>query len=198
MSKLYASASVGNGGKQHICRIRGGGESPGAFALDVIGLPSGPRSEQCEADVTEPGLFEVRNAVGQKGKADDSYILVCDIGDGKLEEFQCSRSEAARIAKKLSDNVAFGDIVTATAEGWDFKKAKPTKPVVNQAEVDIAIGECLLAIEGKPAAFQKRVLAGLKAKLTPASATPAEPDNVENTPVDAPEAEQAEQPENAA
>lgn len=184
MNKLYASASVGHGGKQRIARIVGMRDEKD-FDDVRVGGEVGPRKEQYEAEVTSPGLYEVRNAVGGKGKLDNSYVLVCEIGAESMEEFQCTKAEAVKIAKKLGEGKAFDDIVLATPEGWDFKKDKPAKPTINQAEVDAAVESCRLVLAGKPPAFVKRVLAGLKAE---APATPAAPE----TPAGGGESESAE------
>ncbi len=194
---LYATATFGHGGKQQVSRITGGaGEKKDfAFKSEVIDTKGEPRNERSVAEVTYPGLFELRNVMGKKEKVDISYVVVCEVEGVGLQEFVCEPGEAKKIAKGMEGGKSFPDIVKADAEGWDFvaKAARRSTGTPANAEtkkaIEEAAGSAYNLFLALPAGSVKKAFGVLRKLIAdgakasePATAAPAAEGTTEETP----------------
>lgn len=108
MITLTATASFGNGGKQFIAHVVGR-NAKFIFNRTFVGKKGGKRGQDSEADVDEPGLYELRN-IDNKGRDDNRYVLLIEV-NGELTRFSCDKEDAMKIAKELDKGRRFEEIV---------------------------------------------------------------------------------------
>lgn len=102
---LKAEAGYSNSGKQFIARITGR-DSKFTFRREFLGKKSGKRGDFTTAIVDEPGLYQTRD-IDNKGRTDDSFVVIWRRPDGGLCDTPCSETEAMQIARQLHDG---GDV----------------------------------------------------------------------------------------
>ena len=194
MITLTASSDFNTAGKQYVARITGR-NSKFTFEREFIGTRSGKRNDYTRADIDDPGLYEGRDTT-RKGNS-DWYRLVVRIGEGdELGVWWCNKEEAMKIARLLDERVPASELHTRLVLPEDRKNGEIGFITAAQAEraeaaqtIESAIAACWAAIEALPEKDQKKVLAALRARVSPpktAEPAPAAPEP-ETAPETAPE-----------
>ena len=176
MITLRATASYGNGGKQFIARVTGRNLKY-TFERQFVGRKGGKRNEDCEADLDEPGLYEVRN-IDRKGNVDDTYVVLGE-HDGSLRKSTAvHKEEALKIAKALGSGRRIEQIVELVARPSRRDPAVTVYDAVivtaREAEkkavaqtIDAATAQCWQVLQCLPEREAKKVLAALRAMVSP-------------------------------
>lgn len=162
--------------KAYVARIKGR-DSKMTFAREFLG--------KGEVDVDTPGLYECRS-VDKKGRPDEpDWVLVMEIGDRLRSCRTVTKEDAMKIAKAMDDGRTIEQIVVMTAappaEGKEFGVTSYSLVTKREAEqkaaattIDEAVAGCWAVIQALPEKEAKKVLAALKAKVSPPAPKPAE------------------------
>ena len=164
--------------KAYIARITGR-DSKMTFAREFLG--------HGDVMVDDAGLYEVRTT-DKKGRADDEYILLLDCPafpakDGDtIRSFIASREEAMKLAKAMESRTidAIAEVVDATSEKraertWAFVTPKQAEKAAVAQTIDSATNACWSILQALPEKEAKKVLAALKARVSPKLPATVEP-----------------------
>ena len=152
--------------KAYIARITGR-DSKMTFAREFIGKTS--------ADVDSVGLYATRS-VDKKGRDEgEEYPMVYVLPNGTLEETYVTKEEAMTLAKALESRT-FDSIVSVNADGtWEFCTAKKAEQAAVAQTIDSATNACWAVLSALPEKEVKKVLAALKARVSPKLPPAVEP-----------------------
>jgi hypothetical protein len=171
MITFNASADFGQTG-QYVARITGR-NSKFTFEREFIGRRYGKRNEGSQADVDEPGLYELRDST-RKGKV-DRYRLVVEV-DGELQAHKADKEEAMRLAKIIGEggvSAMVARVRIIEKDSFEILGASEAKRAEVAQTVDTAIAQCWAILGALPEKEAKKVLSSLKLKVSPPRETPA-------------------------
>ena len=157
--------------KPYIARLTGR-DSKVTFAREFIGATS--------IDVDEPGIYECR-AVDKKGRADEcEYVLLLDCpaypdADGEtINEYDATKAEAMKICKALDEGRSIDAICACIdTHKWELMTKHAAESKQAAETIDAVIEACWEEIHKLPEKDAKKVLADLRARVSPPKITPA-------------------------
>jgi len=115
-----------------------------------------------EVMVDEPGLYELRNT-DKKGRPDDEYCIIYPDVDGSLVEESVDKEFAMKLAKLLDSR----SIESCLDSNGEIVTAKQAEKAVVARTIDDVTNACWTLIQTLPEKEAKKVLAALKARVSP-------------------------------
>lgn len=156
-------------GKQYIALITGRHPSY-TFNREWVGQKIGKRHEATQADIDEPGLYELGH-VKKTGKAPE-YVLVLHVGQ-HLKQYPCSKQDAMKIGRALDKDIPFASIVKPNEDLSGVLILTPglakkeTAKADKSRTVQEAEDACWAILQALPANIANKVIVALKKKLKP-------------------------------
>jgi hypothetical protein len=175
------SKSYGNNG-QYIAHVTGK-DSKYTYRREFIGRKS---ERYTTAYVYEPGLYEICD-LDKKGRKEIELVVVLartaecpplsEKADPDFVRLPIDEKDAVAIARRLSEGESLSEIVAverASETGYKarIRDRREAKRASAAATVDSAIEHCWEVMQSLPEKEAKKVLAALKARVSPKATTP--------------------------
>ncbi len=187
MITLMAVSRAYQNNRQFIARITGR-DAKFTFQREFVGRKQGKRGDTTEANIDEPGLFEVCD-IDKRGNKDSSYaIVVAHPADTNgLIRFWAGMHDvdgrsgvdvAMMIAKRMDAGEAISDMIECVEQPedpakpgvrtWKYRlRAKSEVPAATAAPATgAAVGACWQVLQALPEHEAREVLAALEARLS--------------------------------
>lgn len=197
MITLTADSYCYGNNKQYIARITGR-DSKFTFCREFTGRKEGRRGDRTLANVDTPGLYELCD-IDKRGNKEPHFRIVVDhpAKPDELINFAAAAANAddqdgtdvaLKIAKRLDAGESLSDMIEYVEQPED-----PTKPGVRlwkyrlrsksdaakasaAATIESAVESCWQVLQSFPEREAKKVLAALKARVSPPKTANATPD----------------------
>jgi hypothetical protein len=156
--------------QQYIARITGRAPKIN-FAREFVGRRSGKRMETTEYSTDEPGLYEDCD-IDRKGSKQVGYLIVTHTPSGEVVKMRSDLEDAMRIGKRFDEGESIDKIIDLVAKeggGWTYeiRSKAEAKTIVAAATVGAATESCWQIMQALPEREAKKVLAALKARVSP-------------------------------
>lgn len=176
MITLQASADYGHSG-QYVARIVGR-DAKYTFAREFIGRKGGKRGDCTNADVDDPGLYEMCDVTRKRGKESRYRVILAD-GE-TLRVVRADKDEAMKIARALDEGRRIDQIVADV--DWEehtftVLTAAAAKKAAAGQTLESATAACWDILQALPQKDARKILAELKRRVNPAK--PVEADTEE-------------------
>lgn len=178
MITLTAKSETHDQSGQYVARLVGR-HPKYTFERLFVGRKTGRRDESTEADVDEPGLYEIAD-IDRRGRKVPRYAVV--VLDGtSLREVEVAKGDAMTVARGLDADIPLGSIVRLGDAG-EIQVFGPVAAKREQRKADIAVtvdqaaAACWDVLQALPTREAKRVVADLRKRLTPATDSTAAPE----------------------